>query len=178
MTEFEKQNQTEYTEESQNHGPYPNGPQYNQQWNNGPYPNEPQYNQQWNNGPYPNEPYKNPYNPYQRNPKKKNGFATAALASGIFALLNLCCFNFTSCIILGVGAISVAIISKKGEPMTKTAVAAVVLGAIAIVLGVVEFFYSLWLSDLLKDPDNIAMFNQMFEQIQNELAAQTSAAAQ
>lgn len=128
----------------------------------------------WNNGPEPNEPYRNPYNPYNKKPaKKKNGFAAAALFSGILALLNLCCFNFPSCIILGVGAISIAIISKKGEPMSKTAVAAVVLGVMAIILGVVEYFYSLWLTDLLKDPDHIAMFNQMFEQIQSEVAAQT-----
>lgn len=133
---------------------------------------ENQNQNQWNNGPNPNEPYRNPYNPYSQTPKKKNGFATFALFSGIFALLNLCCFNFPSCIILGVGAISIAIISKKGEPMTKTAVTAVVLGVIAIVLGVVEFFYSLWLSDLMKDPNNIAMFNQMIEQIQNEMATQ------
>lgn len=108
----------------------------------------------------------------QNQKKQTNGFAAASLASGIFALLNLCCFNFPSCIILGVGAISIAIISKKGEPMTKTAIAAVVLGVSAIILGLVEFFYSLWLTDLLKDPDNIAMFNQLFEQIQNEMAAQ------
>jgi len=127
---------------------------------------------QWNRGPEPNEPYRNPYNPYKRDPKKKNGYATIALFSSIFALLNLCCFNFASCIILGVGAISIAIISKKGEPMTRTAITAVVLGVIAIILGVVEFFYSLWLSDLLKDPNNIAMFNQMFEQVQNEMATQ------
>ena len=126
----------------------------------------------WNNGPNPNEPYRNPYNPYNRTPKKKNGFATAAFCSGIFALLNLCCFNFPSCIILGVGAISIAIISKKGEPMTKTAITAVVLGVIAIILGLVEFFYSLWLTDLIKDPNNIAMFNQLFDQVQNEMATQ------
>ncbi|MBE5972169.1 MAG: DUF4190 domain-containing protein [Lachnoclostridium sp.] len=126
----------------------------------------------WNNGQNPNEPYRNPYNPYSRTPKKKNGFATAALCSGIFALLNLCCFNFPSCIILGVGAISIAIISKKGEPMTRTAVTAVVLGVTAIILGVVEFCYSMWLTELLKDPENIVMFNQIFEQVQNEMAAQ------
>lgn len=108
-----------------------------------------------------------------QNQKKKNGYATAALCSGIFALLNLCCFNFPSCIILGVGAISIAFISKKDGTMTKTAVTAVVLGVIAIILGVIEFFYSLWLTDLIKDPNNIAMFNQMFEQIQKEMAAQT-----
>ena len=110
--------------------------------------------------------------PYKRDPKKKNGFATAALCSGIFAILNLCCFNFPSCIILGVGAISIAFISKKEAPMTKPAKAAVVLGVIAIILGVVEFFYSLWLSDLIKDPANIAMVNQLVEQVQGEMAAQ------
>ncbi len=125
----------------------------------------------WNHGSDSNEPYRNPYNPYKRT--QKNGYATAALCSGIFALLNLCCFNFPSCIILGVGAISIAFISKKDGTMTKTAVTAVVLGVIAIILGVIEFFYSLWLTDLIKDPNNIAMFNQMFEQIQKEMAAQT-----
>ena len=110
--------------------------------------------------------------PYKRDPKKKNGFATAALCSGIFAILNLCCFNFPSCIILGVGAISIAFISKKEAPMTKPAKAAVVLGVIAIILGVVEFFYSLWLSDLIKDPANIAMVNQLVEQVQREMTAQ------
>ncbi|MBR5268012.1 MAG: DUF4190 domain-containing protein [Lachnospiraceae bacterium] len=119
--------------------------------------------------------FENPYqnqNPYNRAPKKKNGFATAALCSGIFAILNLCCFNFPSCIILGVGAISIAIISKKEAPMTRPAKTAVVLGVIAIILGVVEFFYSLWLSDLIKDPANIAMVNQLVEQVQGEMAAQ------
>ena len=110
--------------------------------------------------------------PYKRDPKKKNGFATAALCSGIFAILNLCCFNFPSCIILGVGAISIAIISQKEAPITKPAKAAIVLGVIAIVLGVVEFFYSLWLSDLIKDPANIAMINQLVEQVQGGMAAQ------
>ena len=110
--------------------------------------------------------------PYNRDPKKKNGFATAALCSGIFAILNLCCFNFPSCIILGVGAISIAFISKKEAPMTKPAKTAIVLGTIAIILGVVEFFYSLWLSDLIKDPANIAMVNQLVEQVQGEMAAQ------
>ena len=57
--------------------------------------------------------------------------------------------------------------------MDKTAIAAVVLGVIAIILGVAEFFYSLWLTDVLKDPDNILMFNQMYEQFQNEIAAHT-----
>lgn len=208
MTEFERQNQTQgefideyepevkdegpnygqwnqgpYPNEPQNNGPwnngpYPNGPQNNGQWNNGPYPNGPQNNGQWNNGPYSNGPYQNPYNPYNRPPKRRNGFATAALVSGIMALLNLCCFSFPTAIIMGVGAISIAIISKKGEPMTKTAIAAVVLGVIAIVLGVVEFFYSLWLSDLLKDPANIAMFNQLVERFEREFAAQASGAAQ
>ena len=111
-------------------------------------------------------------NPHNRAPKKKNGFATAALCSGVFAILNLCCFNFPSCIILGVGAISIAIISQKEAPITKPDKAAIVLGVIAIVLGVVEFFYSLWLSDLIKDPANIAMINQLVEQVQGGMAAQ------
>ena len=117
---------------------------------------------------------RNPYQKKPKQPKEKNGFATAALASGIFALINLCCFSFPTAIILGVGAISIAFISKKDGKMTKSATAAVVLGIIAIILGFVVFFYALWLADLIKDPSNIAMFNQIFEQFQNEFSAQAA----
>ena len=61
--------------------------------------------------------------------------------------------------------------------MTRTAIAGVVLGVITIILGVVEFFYSLWLSDLLKDPQYITMFNQLMEQFEQQIAAQTAGSA-
>ncbi len=194
MTEFEKQDYVEYKDVPQNEVPEPqvNGAQEPEQWNQNPEPwnngqfhnapqndgqwnqnqwnNGPQYNGQWNpnQGPQNQRPYQNPYNPYERNPKK-NGFATSALLTGIFAVLNLCCFTFTSAIILGVGAICIAIISKRDEPFTKKAIIAMVLGGIAILGGIAEFFYSLWLSDLMRDPANIEMFNQLFEQFEKEM---------
>ena len=169
-----------WNEPQNNSGQYWNGPQNNggQYWNEpqnngGQYWNGPQNNGgQYSNGPQ-NNPYVNPYNPYPpKQPKKKNGFATGALFCGIFGLLSLCCFAFTTSIIMGVGAISFAIISKKDQPFTTTAIIAIVLGAIAIVLGVGEFFCSLWLSDLMKDPAYIQMFNQFMEQMEQEVATQ------
>ena len=109
MADYENQNQPEYTEHP--------GTSSEQSWQNAPQ----------NGGPYP-PPYSNPgpynqYPPYGNGypPKPKNGFATASLVVGIFALLSLCCFAFPLSIIMGVGAVIFAVISKKGQPMYGTA---------------------------------------------------------
>lgn len=114
------------------------------------------------------EPYINPYNPYQKKKPKgpKNPYATFSLVAGIFGILTLCSFSFTTAIILGVSAITFAIQSKKDDDFSKTAIAAIILGSITLVLAAVEYFYALWLMDLIKDPANIGMFNQMLEQFE------------
>lgn len=173
-----------YNNDPYYNGPYNNGPYNNGSYNNGPQGNGP-YNHNpynsgpYNNGPYNNGPYNNPYNPYDapRPPKQKNGFATTSLICGIIGLLNLCCFSFPTAIVMGVAAISFAVISKKGQALTGTAIAGIVLGVFAIILGIVEFFYSLWLADLLKDPEYITMFNQLMEQFEQQIAKQAADAA-
>lgn len=119
----------------------------------------------------PQHPGQDPYwqNQPQRPRREKNSFATISLISGIFALLTLCCFAFPVAIICGVGAVCFAIISKKGQPFRGTAAAGIILGVIAVLLGIGEFFYVLTITNLMKDPANAAAFNEFFEQFQRQL---------
>ena len=105
-----------------------------------------------------------------RKPKKeRNGRATAALVGGIFALLNLCCFSFTTAIIMGVASISMAIMSKKDKKLTLPARIAIFLGSGAIVFGVAEYVYMLNLLEYVKQPENISQFNHMIKEVENVL---------
>ena len=105
-----------------------------------------------------------------RKPKKeRNGRATAALIGGIIALLNLCCFSFTTAIVMGVASISMAIMSKKDKKLTMPARIAIFLGSGAIVFGVAEYVYMLNLLDYVKQPENISQFNHMIKEVENAL---------
>ena len=146
--------QNPYWQNPQNGQPIP--PQNNGQ--------PPYWQNQYNNGQPPcwqNQP--------QRPRREKNSFATISLISGIFAILTLCCFAFPVAIICGVGAVCFAIISKKGQPFRGTAVAGIILGVIAVLLGIGEFFYVLTITNLMKDPANAAAFNKFFEQFQKQM---------
>ena len=114
--------------------------------------------------PWPNQPYRGP-----EPPRQKNSYATISLVSGIFGLLTLCCMAFPIAIILGVGAIAFAVISKQGRPMTGPAIAGIILGAFCIVLGIGEFLYILAVSAFMKDPENAAMFNEIYNQLEQQM---------
>lgn len=183
MADYEDQNSSEYKDMNQetqaadqnpqNGQPIPpqnNGqdPYWQNQQNSGQFPPQngqpPYWQNQYNNGQPPywqNQP--------QRPRREKNSFATISLISGIFALLTLCCFAFPVAIICGVGAVCFAIISKKGQPFRGSAVAGIILGVIAVLLGIGEFFYVLTITNLMKDPANAAAFNEFFEQFQRQL---------
>ena len=164
--------QDPYWQNPQNDGQIPpqnpgQNPYWQNQQNSGQFPpqNEqpPYWQNQYNNGQPPywqNQP--------QRPRREKNSFATISLISGIFALLTLC-FAFPVAIICGVGAVCFAIISKKGQPFRGSAVAGIILGVIAVLLGIGEFFYVLTITNLMKDPANAAAFNEFFEQFQRQL---------
>ena len=137
-------------------------------------PQNPRQDPYWQNQQYNGQvPPQNGQPPYwqdqpQRPRREKNSFAAMSLISGIFALLTLCCFAFPVAIICGVGAICFAIISKRGRAFRGTAIAGIILGVIAILLGIGEFFYALTITNLMKDPANAAAFNQFFEQFQQQ----------
>ena len=157
--------QNPYWQNQQNDGQIPpQNPGQNPYWQNQQNGQPPYWQNQYNNGQPPywqNQP--------QRPRREKNSFATISLISGIFALLTLCCFAFPVAIICGVGAVCFAIISKKGQPFRGTAVAGIILGVIAVLLGIGEFFYVLTITNLMKDPANAAAFNEFFEQFQRQL---------
>ena len=121
-------------------------------------------NRPYGSGPWPNQPYRGP-----EPPRQKNSYATVSLVSGIFGLLTLCCMAFPIAIILGVGAIAFAVISKQGRPMTGPAIAGIILGAFCIVLGIGEFLYILAVSAFMKDPENAAMFNEIYNQLEQQM---------
>ena len=186
MTDYDDQNSSEYKDQTTETAPAEqtgqqisspaDGQDTNQQspdnrqmppQNNGQDP----YWQNPNNQQIP--PQHNGQPPYwqdqpQRPRREKNSFAAMSLISGIFAILTLCCFAFPVAIICGVGAICFAIISKRGRAFRGTAIAGIILGVIAILLGVGEFFYALTITNLMKDPANAAAFNQFFEQFQQQ----------
>ncbi len=165
--------QNPYWQNPQNGGQIPpQNPGHNPYWQN--QPNNGQFPPQNGQPPYWQNQYNNGQPPYwqnqpQRPRREKNSFATISLISGIFALLTLCCFAFPLAIICGVGAVCFAIISKKGQAFRGTAVAGIILGVIAVLLGIGEFFYVLTITNLMKDPANAAAFNEFFEQFQRQL---------
>ena len=114
---------------------------------------------------------RNPQNQDPNNGPKRPGkflrdYATAALFCGIFGLLNLCGFAFTTAIIFGVGAICFAYLSKKDGKLQKKARIAIYLGVAAILAGAVEYVYAIKLFEMIKDPAHIAEFNQMYSRIE------------
>lgn len=131
---------------------------------------------QWTQGPggpgqYPGAPGE-PDPTGQGRPRPRNGYATVSMICGIFGILFLCCFAFPLAIIMGVGAVCFAIISKRGQPFYTTAVFGIVLGIIAVVLGIGEFVYFMALSNLVKDPANAALINEFMEQLEQQLQQQ------
>lgn len=99
----------------------------------------------------------------------RNSYATAALIGGVIALLNLCCFSFTTAIVLGVGAVSFALLSKKDRKLSTPARIAVFLGVGSIVFGVIEYVYMIQLFEMAKDPDYMVQFNQLYREIEKFL---------
>lgn len=61
---------------------------------------------------------------------------------------------------------------QTGQPFYATAIFGIVLGVIAVVLGIGEFVYFMALSSLVKDPANAALINEFMEQLEQQLQQQ------
>lgn len=108
------------------------------------------------------------YNGADRKPT--NGMALISMVCGIVGLLALCgCISFPISIILGVAAISLSILSKKGMPFCGLAIAGLVLGILSLIFGFLEGIYIIAVNYILQDPDMMAYFNQMLEQYGGQL---------
>ena len=110
----------------------------------------------------------NAFDPHYRK-KPTNTFAALSLGCGIAGILSLCCMGFPFAIVMGVGAVCFAVLSRQGRPMYGSAIVGIILGVTAVILGIVEFVYILALSNLAKDPANAAIINQFMDQIEQQL---------
>ena len=163
-----------YNGQSYNSQPYGGQPYNGQSYNSQPYGGQPYNGQPYNSQPYGDQPYNGqPYNsqPYgsQPQPKQKNKFATLSLVCGIIGLLTLCCCAFPLAIIMGAGAICFAVISKKEMPLSGPAIAGIILGIICVLLGIGEFIYVMAFSQFMNDPENAAIINEIYEQMEQQL---------
>lgn len=107
--------------------------------------------------------------PERKTPKKESGFAVASLIVGLFGILTLCCSAFPVAIIMGVGAVCFAVISKNGEPFCGLAIAGIVLGVIAVLGGVAEFALLMAFTSLLDNPEDAAVINQLYNELYQEI---------
>ena len=100
-----------------------------------------------------------------RNANRTNGMALASMFCGITAILLLCfCILFPVSILLGVAAIVLAILSKMGEPFSGYAIAGLILGIIAVLLGIAAFVYLMIINAMLRDPQWAPFFDEVMKQ--------------
>ena len=102
----------------------------------------------------------------QKKPRKKpNGMAAVSFICGLTGTLLLCsCFSFPSCVFLGVAAIALAIMSKRGEPFSGYAIAGLVFGIISLLLGIAECAYLIMINSLIRDPEFAPVFDEVLMQ--------------
>ena len=128
------------------------------------------YNQSGYNGynGYNQGPNQNPYYTVpgqgQGQPLKKeiNPMAVTSMVLGIFSIISCCASPLA--VLLGIGGIVLAILSKKGKPMSGFAIAGIVLSAVGLVISLAFFAYYLFVLSMMKDPRYASFFNEILEQ--------------
>ncbi len=146
-----------------NHGNNYNEPQNEQESDQNSYYHMPDYNNS-NQGYYgyqQNDPGQQNRPPRQEN----NPMAITSMLLGIFSLVTCCASPLG--IVLGIVSIVLAILSKKGQPMSGFAIAGIVLSAIGILMSLLFFAYYMLVLSLMKDPEYAALFNSLLKQYQS-----------
>ncbi|MFR1833569.1 MAG: hypothetical protein ACLSX5_10485 [Lachnospiraceae bacterium] len=117
------------------------------------------YNQGANQTPYYTVPGQG-----QLPQKETNPMAVTSMVLGIFSIISCCASPLA--VLLGIGGIVLAILSKKGKPMSGFAIAGIILSAIGLVISLAFFAYYLFVLSLMKDPRYASFFNEILEQYQ------------
>ena len=141
-------NNNSYNNNSYNNNSYNNNGFNNNGFNQGP---------NFNNG-YPNGPV------HQPNKNTPNNLVITSFIISIVSYL-LCCCTPSGNFLLIVGsvvAIVLAIVSKKGQKMHGLAIAAIILGIIGIILGIVFTFIVVW---IMTDPTFMNSYLEMLRQM-------------
>ena len=95
----------------------------------------------------------------------RNGMAVASMLCGITGVLFLCgCISFPASILCGVAAISLALLSKQGSPMSGYAIAGLVFGIVSLLLGLAECAYLIAVNALIRDPEFAPIFDEVMQQ--------------
>lgn len=98
-----------------------------------------------------------------KEPKETNTMAVISMVVGIIALISCCAFPFA--ILLGVAAIVLAILSKKGKPFSGFAIAGLVLGIMGVIFGLLMFAYIMFVTWMYQsNPD---FFNSIMNEYEN-----------
>lgn len=101
------------------------------------------------------------------NVNQPNRMAVIAMLCGIAGTLFLCCcVAFPASILCGVAAISLSLLSRKGQPFCGYAIAGLVLGIVSLLLGLGECAYLLAVSSLIRDPEFAPIFDEVMSQYQ------------
>lgn len=139
---------------------------YNQNGYNQNGYNQNNYGQNNYNQGYYQNPNQNPYYtvPPQGQPPKKesNPMAVTSMVLGIFSIISCCASPLA--VLLGIGGIVLAILSKKGQPMSGFAIAGIILSALGLLISLAFFAYYLFVLSMMKDPRYAAFFNEILEQ--------------
>ena len=90
--------------------------------------------------------------------------AVTSMVLGIFSIISCCASPLA--VLLGIGGIVLAILSKKGKPMSGFAIAGIILSAIGLIISLAFFAYYLFVLSMMKDPRYASFFNEILEQYQ------------
>ena len=102
---------------------------------------------------------------YGRSRQNRNGMAVASMLCGITGILLLCCcVAFPASILCGVAAISLALLSRKGQPISGYAIAGLVFGIVSLLLGLAECAYLIAVNTLIRDPEFAPIFDEVMQQ--------------
>lgn len=93
-----------------------------------------------------------------------NGMAMFSPVCGIIGVFSLFYCMFPAAIFLGVAAILLSILSRKGEPFSHPAAAGLILGILAVFFGFAEYVYLMLLNYMLQDPSMADLLYQMLQQ--------------
>ena len=159
-----EQNPWQYPPQNPYSQPEQNGYSQNGYGQNG-Y-NQNNYGQNKYNQGYYQTRNQNPYYtvPPQGQPPKKesNPMAVTSMVLGIFSIISCCASPLA--VLLGIGGIVLAILSKKGQPMSGFAIAGIILSALGLIISLAFFAYYLFVLSMMKDPRYAAFFNEILEQ--------------
>ena len=118
-----------------------------------------------NNNSYRDPEYNTGKNNSQDEPNKANGMAVASMLCGIGGVTFLCCcVAFPASILFGVAAISLAIMSKRGEPFSGYAIVGMIFGIASLLLGIAECAYLILASTMVRDPQFAPIFDEVMRQ--------------